>query len=173
MLRTVAILAPLAAVAYYSSQGTKSDVQNVRKQDPKDQTWISDNIWTYLQDPIVETRTIPGGIYEYDIAQPLGPVQKSMSEESDPVNALAIYGKHLSDTEKLVQGLWTDFLRPRREIFTRSTSLPPVTINIMDEDSPMNNLVGGYKFYDRPVPRWTGTDRYYTPAITVPYIHTP
>lgn len=172
MMQTAIVLAPLAAVAWYSSQGTKSNVQNTKKTNA-DQSWISDNVWVYLEDPVSAPRTIPGDYMEYDIAQPWGPVQQSMSEQSSPVAALAILGNHESRKDKLVSNLWTEFVKPRREIATRSVNLPVTQISFLSDGSQLTDAQGGSRFYDAPVPRWTGTDRYYKRKVTVPYYVVP
>lgn len=176
MLRTVALLAPLAAVAIYSNQDSKSDIKSEKEASEKESKnhWVSDNIWVYLEDPIGPPRTLPGDYLEYDAVKPMGPVQESMQNTQDPVKALSIMGDYMKEKDKTVMEMWKEFIKPKREIQTRSTSLPITQVNILNRGGTVDKEVSfGNRYYDAPVPRWTGTDRYYKRQITVPFYVVP
>lgn len=176
MLTTVVPLAALGAAAYYSSQGPKADhkaaARAEEKKSPKH--WVSENVWVYLEDPINAPRTIPGDYMEYDINHPMGPVQDAMTAESNPVKALAILGDHESKKDRSVMDMWTEFTKPKRVIQDRRVSLPVTQVHLLQKGGSVDMEVkSGNRFYDAPVPRWTGTDTYYKRKQTVPYYMVP
>lgn len=176
MLRAAIILAPLGALAYYSSQGLKGDLKSEEeaKKYKSQNTWVPDNVWVYLEDPLTGPRTYPGDYMEYDLKAPYGPVQKDMENAETPVKSLAILGDYSARKDKVTMGAWTEFVKPRREIHQRSTDLPITQVKIMSPGSKFDREVKlGSRFYDQPVPRWTGTDRYHKRLITVPWYLTP
>lgn len=176
MLRGAIILAPLVGLAYYTSQGLKGDLkaeEDFAKIRPQG-SWVSDNTWVYLEDPINGPRTYPGDYMEYDLNSPYGPVQKAMEEQENPVDALAILGNYGAARDRSAMNAWTEYAKPRREIIDRSVDMPITQVTIMQEGSqPDREIKLGARFYDKPVPRWTGTDRYHKRMVTVPWYLTP
>jgi hypothetical protein len=176
MLQPLIILAPLGALAYYSSQGIKSD-QKAEKDTAKNRpngSWVSDNTWVYLEDPLGGPRTYPGDYMEYDLQAPYGPVQKSMETAKTPVQALAILGDYSARKDNVSMNAWTEYVKPKREIAERDLTMPITQVVIAQAGSqPDREIKLGSRFYDRPVPRWTGTDRYYKRKVTIPWYLTP
>lgn len=172
MLTTAVPLAALAAAAYYSSQTVKDKVDHSDKKSCRH--WIPENTWVYLEDPISHPRTIPGDYMEYDLAHPRGAVQDAVSNEENPVRALAILGDYEAKKDRYTMDAWTEFVKPKRELQTRSVSLPITQASFLTKGSGPDLLVkSGNRFYDAPVPRWTGTDTYYKRKQTVPYYMVP
>lgn len=176
MLQPLIILAPLGALAYYSSQGVKSDKK--AEQDTKryrsQGSWVSDNTWVYLEDPLKGPRTYPGDYMEYDLQAPYGGVQKSMENAKTPVEALAILGKYSADKDNVSMNAWTEYVKPKREIMERDLTMPITQVQIIGAGSmPDREIKLGSRFYNQPVPRWTGTDRYHPRKVTVPWYLTP
>ena len=172
MLQTVIVMAPIAAAAYYSSLDAKAaDVE--KKAEPK-KDWVTDNTWVYLQEPILASRSIPGDFMEYDQYNPTGPVQKAVSSEKNPIKALSILGDYSKRTDKETMNMWKDYVNPRKEVNIRYADRPVTLVNIMSPGSSIDKMITtGNKFYDQPVPRWTGTDRYHKRTVTLPYYHVP
>ena len=176
MLQAAIILAPLGALAYYSGQGLKGDLKSEAeaKKHRAQGSWVSDNVWVYLEDPLAGPRTYPGDYMEYDLKAPYGPVQKDMEIAETPVKSLAILEVYSARRDKVTMEAWTEFVKPRREIVQRSTDLPITQVKIMAPGSAIDREVKlGSRFYDKPVPRWTGTDRYHKRLVTVPWYLTP
>ena len=172
----VLLIAPIAAAAYYSGTSPKSS-KNVEKSTGdvgSKADWVSENTWVYLEDPINIKKAIPGDADQISLERPLGPVQDDMSNQKNPMQAISILAKHEMERDKAVVALWHEFFKPKREIITRTVDQPITLVNVLqpygvvDRSVPMGN-----KFYDRPVPRSTGIDRYYKRTQTVPWYLVP
>lgn len=174
MLQAALLIAPIAGAAYLSMP-PKSDSAVARNTDDMSSgSSISKNIWVYLEDPLPMPRVIPGDHYEFSPTNPQGSVQAAMAAEENPTRALAILGAHESAKDKTVQSLWTEFVKPKVEIQTRSVDQLITTVNFAKPGTWVDEKVTtGNRFWDQPVPRSTGIDRYYKRRQTVPWYLVP
>jgi hypothetical protein len=171
MLSSAIIIAPVLAFAYYS----RTPDQSVKKAEPKsDKDWIPQNVRMYLRDPILVQKAIYGDSDQISLEHPVGPVSEAMSAQSNPVDALNILGKHELEKDRTVIRLWPDFVKPTREVVFRSVDQPIVSVNILKPGTLVDkNVQTGNRFWDQPVPRSTGIDRYYKRVETVPWYLVP
>lgn len=173
MLSDLALIAPIGIAAYLASSKDDTSV-NLRKMDNKSGSWLSDNTWVYLENPLNAPKIIPGDHFEYDLESPAGPVQRSMMNESDPVKALNILGQHERERDLSVQQVWVEFVKPKTELQTRSVDQPITQVNILQPGGIVDQTVKtGNRFWDAPVPRWTGIDNWYKRKETVPFYLVP
>lgn len=176
MIQAAVLIAPIAALAYYSGASLKSDAAVKRSTQGvgSEADWIPKNTWTYLENPITMPKAIPGDSDQISLERPLGPVQKAMSEQDKPIAALSILVKHEMEKDRKIVALWPEFLKPTREIITRGVDQPITLVEVLQPEGLVDKQVPmGNKFYDRPVPRSTGIDRYYKRTQTVPYYLVP
>lgn len=176
MFTAVLLIAPIAAAAYYSggSQKSPESIKRSSGYNGSEADWIPKNTWVYLEHPITMPYAIPGDSDQISLEKPMGPVTEPMSKESNPVKALAILAKHESEKDRAIVRLWREFLRPTREIITRSVDQPITQVNILQPGTIVDRQVTtGNRFWDRPVPRSTGIDRYYKRNTTVPWYLVP
>lgn len=170
MSEYILLLAPIAVAAYYSGSKSNSRVDNV----PVNDSWTSKNTWIYLEDPLNAPKVLDGDHYEYSLESPAGPVQRSMQAEADPIKALAMLGDHEAARDVRVQQAWKAFTKPRSEIQFRSVNQPITTVHILKPGGIVDqNVKTGNRFWDQPVPRSTGIDRYYKRRETVPWYLVP
>lgn len=168
--------APVLLAAYYSGGSAKS-AQNVERSTGgagSEADWIPRNTWVYLENPIVMPKAIPGDSDQINLERPLGPVQQAMADQSNPVDAMKVLAKHESEKDRAIVGLWTEFFKPTREIITRSVDQPITQVHILKPGTMVDkNVTQGNRFWDQPVPRSTGIDRYYKRDQTVPFYLVP
>ena len=142
---SVLLIAPIGVVAYYMAKGPK--VREVKKDKDTDDS-ISRNTWVYLEH----------GIFA----------------QENPTRALQILADHEAAKDRAVMSAYTEFLKPRSEIVVRSVNQPVTLVNILKPGTAVDKKVkGGIRFWDQPVPRSTGIDRYYKRDVTVPWYLTP
>jgi hypothetical protein len=176
MMMPLLLITPIAVAAYYSGRSSKSskNVERSTGDTGSEADWIPRNTWTYLENPITMPKAIQGDSDQISLERPMGAVQQSVSEQDDPIKALGIIVKHESERDRAVVSLWHEFFKPHREIITRGVDQPITLVNVLqpygvvDRSVPMGN-----KYYDRPVPRSTGIDRYYKRDQTVPWYLVP
>lgn len=165
------LVAPIGVVAYYMARGPK--VQEVKKSADHDDS-ISKNTWVYLEDGIRAPKVIYGDLDQVSRERPEGPVSRAMSEQTNPVDALKILAQHEASKDRAVMGLYTEYLKPRREIMVRTIDQPITSVHILKPGTALDKQVTtGARFWDQPVPRSTGTDRYYKRDVTVPWYLVP
>lgn len=170
------VLAPIAVAAYLSGPQAKSDLNIKRSQGdagtPAD--WVPRNVVEYCRDPILTQKAIYGDSDQISLEHPAGPVSDAMSSESNPVKALNILAEHEIQKDRTVVSLWKEFIRPTREIVVRTVDRPLTQVNILQPGALVDQRVKtGVRFWDRPVPRSTGIDRYYPRKETIPWYAVP
>lgn len=176
MLQAVILIAPIAAAAYYSGSSVKSsrNIERSTGNAGSEADWIPKNTWVYLETPVTMPKAIPGDSDQISLERPLGPVQKDMSEQDNPIKAIGIMAKHEMEKDRAIVSLWHEFFKPSREIITRSVDQPITQVLVLQPEGLVDRAVPtGNKFYDRPVPRSTGIDRYYKRTQTVPWYLVP
>ena len=164
------VVLPIAYIAYTSGEKSAAPVETKQAKRDEDQL-ISYNNWIYLEDPLLAPKVLPGDNYEYTWQNPMGPIQGQMqANNEDPVKALAVLGTYEAMKDRHVLNLWRDFAKPRYEITTRSVDAKPTLVNILQPGGAADqNVHNGVRFWDQPVPRSTGIDRYYPRIQTVPW----
>lgn len=165
-------LAPFAVAGYLYATSNKEgrEVKSTNFDPASDADWIPRNNWVYLENPITMPKSLPGDADQISLERPLGPVQDAMQQQTNPVDSLSILATHEAERDRAIVGLWREFIRPTREIVTRSVNQPITQVNILAPGTTVDKLVPqGNRFYDAPVPRWTGTDTYYPRLVTVPF----
>jgi hypothetical protein len=176
MMMSLLLITPILAAAYYSGKSSKSskNVERSTGEVGSEADWVPKNTWVYLESPITMPKAIPGDSDQISLERPLGTIQQSVSEEKDPVKALGMIVKHEIEKDKAVVSLWHEFFKPSREIITRSVDQPITLVNVLQPYGLVDQQVPtGNKFYDRPIPRSTGIDRYYKRTQTVPWYLVP
>lgn len=168
---SVLLIAPIGVVAYYMAKGPK--VREVKKDKDTDDS-ISRNTWVYLEHGIFAPKSIYGDLDQISREKPEGPVSHAMSVQENPTRALQILADHEAAKDRAVMSAYTEFLKPRSEIVVRSVNQPVTLVNILKPGTAVDKKVkGGIRFWDQPVPRSTGIDRYYKRDVTVPWYLTP
>lgn len=165
-------LVPFAVVGYLYASSLKEgkEVRTTNKEPNVEASWIPQNNWVYLEHPIVMPKALTGDADQINLERPLGPVQESMQKQKNPVDAISVLAQHEAAKDRAIVSMWREFIRPTREIVTRSVDQPITLVNVLEPGTELDKLVPqGNKFYDRPVPRWTGTDRYYMRDVTAPF----
>jgi hypothetical protein len=170
------VCSPILIASYYSGGSVKSskNVERSNGDTGSEADWISKNNWVYLEQPVITIRALPGDGDQISLDRPVGPIQQAMSEQDNPVKALTILAKHESEKDRAVVSLWHEFFKPSREIVTRSVDQPITSVHILKPGTAVDKAVNtGNRFWDQPVPRSTGIDRYYKRTTTVPWYMVP
>lgn len=166
----VLLITPIVVAAYYTGRSLKSQKLESSKTAVSDSDYIPRNNWVYLEHPIIMPKSLPGDGDQISLDRPVGTVQDAMSQQKDPIAALGILATHEASKDRAIIGLWKEFFRPTREILTRSVDQPITNVNILKAGGPVDRSVTtGSRFWDAPVPRSTGIDRYYKRDQTVPW----
>ena len=169
-------LVPLGYGIYYLTRPSKSDVAVERDAGEYDQerAWTPTNRLHYTDIPFNSAKVLPGDHFQYSLHDPHGPIQKAMEGASSPEQALAILTDHEMDRDIQVQNKWKDFAKPNAEISTRTLDTPITQVTFLGHGTEAERLITtGARFWDRPVPRSTGIDRYYPRDVQRPYYETP
>lgn len=176
MLTAAVIISPILVAAYYSGGSLKSSqkVAESTKNLGTEGDYVPRNTWVYLETPIFMPKSITGDSDQISLERPAGPIQDAMSQQENPVQALGILAKHESEKDRAIIGLWKEFFKPSREIITRGVDQPITQVNILQPGTAVDKVVTqGNRFWDQPVPRSTGIDRYYKRDQMVPWYLVP
>lgn len=141
----------------------------------KDSFWPHDNLNLYIDEgPLLPVQFFPGDQYEYSLKNPLGTISDQVrSLEGSPQEQLMTIANWSRTKDQYIMGLSSEFMKPRQEIQTRSVDQHRTLVSLYPGDYFDEHVKTGVRYWDRPVPRSTGIDRYYPSYYSVPFVYRP
>lgn len=170
------IFLPIAYGAWYKSQYDRvKKLPAKAKDESSEAVWMHDNLNAYLDEgPLTPLQFAPGDQYEYELYDPQGPitdkVERLAGRSQDQLMAIA---DHSRTRETLVMGLAGEYFKPRQELLTRDVDQPRTLVSLVPGGYFDELINTGVRYWDRPVPRSTGIDRYYPNYYANSWIYKP
>lgn len=137
-------------------------------ENSKDSAWMHDNLTMYIDEgPMLPVQFMPGDQYEYNLDYPIGSITNQLqSLQGDSDAQIMAIAKHSREREKYVMGLSQEYFKPRQEIMTRNVNQPRVLVSLYPGGWFEENVTSGIRYWDSPLPRSLGKDRWYPPTIS-------
>lgn len=156
--------APFALAIYYRRQNSEFLDKPARvKENSKDSVWMSDNLTLYIDEgPMLPVQFMPGDQYEYNLDEPIGSITNQVQAlEGDSDAQLMTIANHARERETYVMGLSEDYFKPRQELLTRQVDQPRTLVSLYEGGWFEENVENGVRYWDAPLPRSIGKERWY------------